>query len=101
MREPGAVRLLAADQRPFALPDGTTWPGWRSGFYNMPGTGREYVSWSVQVPALPSLLGPLGLDLTVADITPSPWNQPPYAPSGHTATANCTTDVIPPSPTRQ
>jgi len=83
------------------LPDGSSWPGWRSGFYNMPGAASEYVSWTTGVPALPSLLGRIRLELTVTDITPPPWNQPPYAPAGHSAAASCTVDVIPPSTVRR
>ncbi len=77
--------------------DGDTWTGWRSGFYNLAGNGREYISWSVDVPALQPLLGQLGLDLTVTDVTPAPWNQPPYAPAGDELNKSCGVDVLPPS----
>jgi parallel beta-helix repeat protein len=100
---PGPRRAAGRADLHFA--DGGTWTGWRSGFYNLMGQDREYISWSVDVPALPSLLGQLRIDLTVADVTPAPWNQPPYAPSGDEINKTCTVDVtsdrhsIPPIPT--
>ena len=35
-------------------------------------------------------MGPNEFALVVEDVTPAPFNQPPYAPSGDTATDACT-----------
>jgi hypothetical protein len=35
-------------------------------------------------------MGPNAFVLSVEDVTPAPFNQPPYAPSGDTAVAGCT-----------
>lgn len=88
----------AAGRADLHFPDGDTWTGWRSGFYDLSGQGSDYISWSVSVPALQPLLGQLRLDLTVTDVTPAPWNQPPYAPSGDMVEKSCTVEVVVPVP---
>lgn len=92
---PGPRR--AAGRADLHFSDGDTWTGWRSGVYDLSGQGSDYISWSVAVPALQPLLGQLRLDLDITDVTPAPWNQPPYAPSGDMAEKSCTVEVIPPA----
>jgi parallel beta-helix repeat protein len=87
----------AAGRADLHFPDGSTWSDWRNGYYNLAGHGSQYISWSIDIPALQPLVGQLRLDLTVIDVTPPPWNQPPYSPSGDIAEKSCTAEVIPPS----
>lgn len=44
------------------------------------------VSWPLTLPAIFPVLGTNLFELTVEDVTPVPYNQPPYAPSGDTDT---------------
>lgn len=86
----------AAGRADLHFPDGSSWSDWRSGYYNLSGNSSQYISWSVNVPALRSVLGQLRLDLTVIDVTPPPWNQPPYAPSGDLVEESCASEVAMP-----
>ncbi len=41
------------------------------------------------IPALGSVIGVNLFELVGEDVTPAPFNQPPYPPAGDTATASC------------
>jgi len=72
------------------LASGASYTNWRSGTTNI-GAGDEFLtSWSQNIPALGALEGKNRFTLTAIDVTPAPWNQPPYPPSGDAATAECT-----------
>jgi hypothetical protein len=72
------------------IADGTSHVGWRSG-WTVLGAGESLVtSWNQQIPALGSLVGDNTFTLVATDVTPSPWNQPPYPPAGDTAVSPCT-----------
>lgn len=79
-----AGRLLAT------LANGTSFGSWRAGFTNVPSTGTYVASWNQGIPALMSVVGENRFELFVEDITPAPYNQPPWLPSGDTDTAVCT-----------
>lgn len=69
---------------------------WRAGYTNVT-AGNSYVSaWSQNIPALGSVIGPNLFELVVEDVTPSPYNQPPYPSAGDTDTATCTVTGIAP-----
>jgi len=59
---------------------------WKSGFVNiLPGV--NFVSqWPLNFPAIGTVIGNNTFTMTAMDVTPSPFNQPPYPPSGQTCT---------------
>ncbi len=72
------------------LGNGTSYNNWRGGFTNL-SNGETYSSiWSQYLPALGSLVGSNVFTLIGEDVTPAPYNQPPYAPAGDTDNDGCT-----------
>jgi len=68
---------------------GGVYDNWRSGYTNL-GPGELYnTSWLQNLPAYPALDGLNRFTLTVEDVTPPPYNSPPYLPSGDTASQGC------------
>jgi hypothetical protein len=71
------------------LAGGAVYNNWRAGYTNL-GPGETYsTSWQQNLPANPTLVGPNIFTLTVEDVTPAPYNQPPYMPSGDTDGDSC------------
>ncbi len=67
---------------------------WRVGLTELD-PGRSYVrTWVQSIPAQAYLSGDNVLTLVVEDVTPAPYNQPPYNPAGETDTASCVVTVI-------
>jgi hypothetical protein len=63
---------------------------WRNGFTRIrPGAVRQF-EWNLEIPAQPAVIGENHFTLLGMDVTPAPYNQPPYLPSGDTDTAGCT-----------
>jgi hypothetical protein len=63
---------------------GSSYSNWRSGWTNL-GSGAIYTTdWGQNIPALSSLVGNNLFTLVGEDVTPSPYNQPPYYASGDT-----------------
>lgn len=72
------------------LANGTGYANWRAGYTNVAG-GESFVSsWIQNIPALGSVIGDNVFSLTAADVTPAPYNLPPYPAAGDTDTASCT-----------
>ena len=64
--------------------------GWRAG-YTTVAPGDSYITaWNQNLPALGALLGENQFQLAAEDVTPAPYNQPPYPAAGDTASAACT-----------
>jgi len=78
-----------AGQLDATLADGKHVPFWRSGFTNIAPLQSHVAIWNQHLPALDSLLGSNIFTLLAEDVTPSPYNQPPYPPSGYTITDSC------------
>jgi len=78
------------------LANGASYPVWRAGFTNLAGGESFTNQWIQNIPALGSLLGDNVFTLTAEDVTPAPFNQPPYPPAGDTATAGCTVTAAAP-----
>jgi len=79
------IRRMAARIH-VTLGNGAYYPNWRVGFTNI-GPGETYsTGWSQNIPALGSVIGENHFRLVAEDVTPSPYNQPPYPPSGDTDT---------------
>jgi hypothetical protein len=69
---------------------GSQYTNWRSGFTNLT-AGEVYSAfWSQNLPALATLVGDNVFTLLAEDVTPAPYNQPPYLPSGDSHTVQCT-----------
>lgn len=94
-RYAGFSRTLAARIN-VELAGGLSYGSWRAGYANLgPDSGRIF-SWAQNLPALASLAGLNRFTLRVEDVTPAPYNQPPYPPSGDSATSICTVEGIMP-----
>jgi parallel beta-helix repeat protein/predicted outer membrane repeat protein len=65
-----------------ALGNGGVIGGWRRGFTNLLPGDAHYTSLLQPLPAFPSLVGENRCRMVVQDVTPAPYNQPPYPPSG-------------------
>ena len=81
-RAAGRIDVLPAGGSPIT--------NWRAGWTNLAPLEVFTTSWNQSLPALGSLVGGNIFTLTGADVTPPPWNQPPYAPAGDTDTAAVT-----------
>lgn len=74
------------------LANGMMIPGWRSGRIQLaPGEVYSY-SWIQTFPASSSLDGTNTVAFSVMDVTPPPYNLPPYQPAGASDTDDCTID---------
>jgi len=80
-RVAGRINLLLANDSYIS--------NWRAGYTNIAG-GETYTScWNTSLPTLGSLVGENTFRLTAEDVTPAPYNQPPYPPSGSTDDHAC------------
>jgi len=69
--------------------DGSVLTHWRHGWVNLSaGTGFTQ-TWAVMIPPRQSMHGENKFILSSIDVTPPPYNQPPYWPSGRTASDSC------------
>jgi hypothetical protein len=68
------------------LPSGASYTNWRGGYTNIAPGSSYQTGWNQTFPALGTLVGQTSFQLAAMDITPSPYNQPPYPPAGDTAT---------------
>ena len=90
------TNLLPGEERQVAgtvavtLAGGAHYPQWRTGQTTLSG-GQTLVSrWNQRIPAMESLVGPNVFEFTLQDVTPPPFNQPPYTASGDTSADSCT-----------
>jgi len=91
----GQVRRIAGRIN-LTLASGSAFANWRAGFTNV-GAGSSFVSsWSQPIPALGSVIGSNTFTLLAEDVTPAPFNQPPYPASGDTANDACVIVAIAP-----
>ncbi len=71
------------------LAGGNVYNNWRAGFTNL-GPGEVFNStWQQYLPDYPSLVGVNSFVFSAEDVTPAPFNQPPYMPSGDTEVDGC------------
>jgi len=85
----GQVRRLAA-RLDVLLASGQSISNWRSGYTNV-GPGATYTAtWNQGLPAYGSLVGENRFTLRCWDVTPAPYNQPPYPPAGDSSSDSCT-----------
>jgi hypothetical protein len=67
-----------------ALANGQSYSNWRSGWTNVAASSTYTTTWSQYLPGYPALVGNNVFTMLGMDVTPSPYNQPPYAASGDT-----------------
>jgi len=91
----GQTRRLAG-RVDLALASGQFYSSWRAGWSNIAAAGFYASSWGQNIPALGSVIGDNIFTLHAADVTPAPYNQPPYPAAGDTAMSNCVVTGIAP-----
>jgi len=75
---------------------GAVYTNYRTGYSDLLPMERWRVWWRLNLPSVRNLVGDNTFLLTAEDVTPPPYNQPPFWPSGGTATASCTVTGIAP-----
>jgi len=76
--------------------NGTSYNSWRSGYTNVSPSSNYFTQFPINLPNLGSLFGDNTFTLTAVDVTPAPYNQPPYPASGDSCTqVNVVTAVAP------
>jgi len=88
-------RTVAGSLR-VTIASGASYPNFRNGFTNLAAGETFTTSWMQNLPALGSLVGANTWTLEGYDVTPAPYNQPPYAPSGDMDSSACTVTGIHP-----
>jgi len=71
----------------------------RSGYTNLPPSDSLVYSWNQTLPPIGKLVGLSEFLLYAEDVTPSPYNQPPYLPSGFVEGDSCALICSQPPPT--
>jgi hypothetical protein len=80
---PLQVRRMAA-RIDVTLANGSFIPNWQSGYTNIAPLGSFVTSFPANIPAAGAVIGTNTFELVVEDVTPMPFNQPPYPASGDT-----------------
>lgn len=91
----GQTRRIAG-RIDLTLAGGTTYGNWRAGYTNVAAGSSYTTSWMQSIPALGTLIGNNTFLLLAEDVTPVPYNQPPYPAAGDTASASCVITGIAP-----
>ncbi len=78
------------------LANGTFYANWRAGWTNITAGASYNSNWNQYIPALGSLIGTNMFSLICQDVTPTPYNQPPYPAAGDTANDVCSVVGIAP-----
>jgi hypothetical protein len=64
------------------IANGNLYTNWRAGWTNLESAEVYSSNWTQNLPGLASLVGVNTFTLFGLDVTPAPYNQPPYAPDG-------------------
>jgi len=72
------------------IANGTPYGNWRAGWTNLSPAEVFTSMWNQNFPALGTLVGSNVFTLLAEDVTPAPYNQPPFSPSGDTDAASVT-----------
>lgn len=78
------------------LANGQSFSNWRRGWTNITAGSSFSTAWNQNIPSTGTVIGDNVFTLIAEDVTPSPWNQPPYPPSGSTDTSVCTVTGVAP-----
>jgi len=71
------------------LANGLFYPGWRAGYTNIDSSTSFVSTFTIDLPNLASVIGDNVFTLAAEDVTPAPYNQPPYMPAGDTDSGSC------------
>jgi glucose/arabinose dehydrogenase len=71
------------------LASGSSISNWRGGYTNVAAGDSYAASWNQAIPAVGSVIGTNTFELVAEDVTPAPYNQPPYPAAGDTAVDSC------------
>ncbi len=86
----------AAGRIDMVIGNGSSYTNWRAGWTNL-SSGEVFSNmWTQNLPGLASMVGSNVFTLTGVDVTPAPYNQPPFAPSGDTDSDACTVTATAP-----
>jgi len=80
----------AAAKIDVVIGNGTAYTNWRAGWTNLTSGETFSDGWNQNLPGAGSLVGNNVFTITGEDVTPAPYNQPPFAPSGDTDADACT-----------
>ncbi len=80
----------AAARLQLQIASGSFFGSFRAGWTNLAPYETYNAVWNQNLPALGSLVGDNQFNLVGQDVTPVPYNQPPFAPAGDTASDSCT-----------
>jgi len=89
------IRVVAG-MMTLTLANGYHLSNWRTGYSTLSPLENYSTCWYQIAPEMYRFVGPNIIHLSVEDVTFSPYNQPPFLPSGDTATASCTVTGIAP-----
>lgn len=96
LRNPFSFNRMAAGRLDVTLASGVLYSNWRAGYIVLSPMETFEQSWKQIIPNYGTLVGDNVFTLFVEDVTPSPWNQPPFPPSGGADTITCTVTGIAP-----
>ncbi len=80
----------AAGRIDMVIGNGTPYTNWRAGWTNLSDSETYSTFWNQSLPALGSLVGNNVFTIIGVDVTPAPYNQPPFAPAGDSDSDACT-----------
>ena len=78
------------------LADGPYYANWRRGSVSLLAGESLDADWPQGIPALTSVVGENQFIIKAEDVTPAPFNQPPYPPEGDTDSDGCTVTGVAP-----
>jgi hypothetical protein len=84
----GQTRRLAG-RIDVTIAGGGSYSNWKAGSTNVAAGGSYVAAWNQSLPALGSLVGVNTFTLVAVDVTPSPYNQPPYPAAGDWLSDSC------------
>ena len=86
----------AAGRIDVVIANGTPYGNWRAGWTNLSPSEIFTQFWNQNFPGLATLAGDNVFTLTGVDVTPAPYNQPPFSASGDSATDAVTVTGVAP-----
>lgn len=81
---------LVAARVNVTLADGSYFSNWRAGNTVITSGDTFNTVWNQDIPLLGTVVGSNEFTLEAMDVTPAPYNQPPYGPSGFLTMDSCT-----------
>ncbi len=90
------IASLVAASVNITLADGSHFSNWRAGSTVISSGNTFSMVWQKDIPLLGAVVGSNEFTVVAMDVTPVPYNQPPYLPSGAVDSDNCTVVGIAP-----